>query len=102
VADFQQTRDERWNNLESAREDHGAWHDQSREDWQPHRQNLWNYRGERDREVWDNAREFYDDVFDDRWWGVCGWGGAWVGNYPVNPGGGGRRRRLGPRPPLST
>jgi hypothetical protein len=24
-------------------------------------------------------------VFDDRWWGAWGWGGAWVGHYPVNP-----------------
>jgi hypothetical protein len=36
------------------------------------------------REIW-NARDFYDNVFDDRWWGACGWGGAWVGHYPVNP-----------------
>lgn len=82
---FQQTRDERWNNLESAREDRQAWRDQNREDWQQHRQDLWNYRGERAEEVWDNARDFYDDVFDDRWWGACGWGGAWIGNYPINP-----------------
>ena len=83
--DFQQNRDERWNNLESAREDRQNWRDQNREDWQQHRENLWDYRGDRAEEIWDNARDFYDDVFDDRWWGACGWGGAWVGHYPVNP-----------------
>jgi hypothetical protein len=24
-------------------------------------------------------------VFDDHWWGGCGWGAGWVGNYPSNP-----------------
>jgi hypothetical protein len=46
---------------------------------------LWDYRADRAEEIWDNARDFYDGVFDDRWWGTCGWGGAWVGHYPVNP-----------------
>ena len=83
--DFQQNRDQRWNNLDSAREDRQNWRDQSRDDWQQHREDLWEYRGDRANEVWDNARDFYDDVFDDRWWGACGWGIGWAGNYPVNP-----------------
>jgi hypothetical protein len=83
--DFQQNRDQRWDNLEKGREDRQNWRDQNREDWQKHREELWDYRGDRADEVWDNARDFYDDCFDDRWWGACGWGGAWVGHYPVNP-----------------
>ena len=83
--DFQQNRDERWNNLEGAREDRQNWRDQNREDWQQHREDLWDYRGDRAEEIWDNTRDFYDGVFDDRWWGACGWGGGWVGHYPVNP-----------------
>ncbi len=83
--DFQQNRDQRWNNLDSARENRQNWRDQNREDWQKHREDLWDYRGDRAEEVWDNARDFYDDVFDDRWWGNCGWGVGWVGNYPANP-----------------
>jgi hypothetical protein len=83
--DFQQNRDERWNNLDTAREDRQNWRDQNREDWQEHREDLWDYRGDRAEEVWDNARDFYDDVFDDRWWGACGWGVGWAGNYPANP-----------------
>ena len=83
--DFQENRDERWSNLEGAREDRQNWRDQNREDWQQHREDLWDYRGDRAEEIWDNARDFYDNVFDDRWWGACGWGGAWVGHYPVNP-----------------
>lgn len=83
--DFQQNRDERWNNLDSAREDRQNWRDQNREDWQNHREDLWEYRGDRADEIWDNTRDFYDDVFDDRWWGACGWGVGWVGNYPSNP-----------------
>jgi hypothetical protein len=83
--EFQQNRDQRWNELDQAREDRQSWRDQNREDWQGHREDLWDYRGDRAEEVWDNARDFYDDVFDDRWWGNCGWGVGWVGNYPANP-----------------
>jgi len=83
--DFQQNRDERWNNLDSAREDRQNWRDENREDWQNHREDLWDYRGDRADEIWDNTRDFYDDVFDDRWWGGCGWGVGWAGNYPSNP-----------------
>jgi hypothetical protein len=39
------------------------------------------YRGDRAEEIWDNTRDFYDDVFDDRWWGAYGW----IGHYPANP-----------------
>ena len=86
---FQQNRDQRWNNLESARDDRQNWRDQRRSDWQEHREDLWNYRGDRAEEIRDNARDFYDDCFDDRWWGACGWGAGFgyvgFGNYPVNP-----------------
>lgn len=86
-SDFQQNRDERWSDLDHKREDRQDWRDQNREDWQDHREELWDYRGDRADEIWDNTRDFYDDVFDDRWWGACGWGGAYVGigHYPANP-----------------
>jgi hypothetical protein len=84
-SDFQQNREQRWNDLDNKREDRQGWRDQNREDWQKHREELWDYRGDRADEIWDNARDFYDDVFDDRWWGACGWGVGWAGNYPANP-----------------
>lgn len=83
--DFRQNQDQRWNQLDQAREDRQGWRDQNREDWQKHREDLWDYRADRAEDVWDNARDFYDDVFDDHWWGSCGWGVGWAGNYPVNP-----------------
>jgi len=46
---------------------------------------LWDYRSDRANEIWDNAGDFYDDVFDDHWWGDYGWGLGWAGNYPANP-----------------
>jgi hypothetical protein len=86
---FQQNRDQRWNNLETAREDRQSWRNQNREDWQGHREDLWNYRGDRAEEIRDNARDFYDDCFDDRWWGRCSWGYGFgyvgFGHYPANP-----------------
>ena len=76
-------RDDRWNNLENSREDRQNWRDQNREDWQDHREDMWDYRFDRADEIWDNCGDFYDDCFDDHWWGGCGWGDGYVGDYPV-------------------
>jgi hypothetical protein len=72
--DFQKNRDQRWDNLQSRRED-----------WQQYRKDLWDYRADRAEEIWDNARDFYDDLFDDVWWGYWGWGTWWPGYYPSDP-----------------
>ena len=82
---FQNNRDQRWDNLQSRREDRQEWRDQRREDWQQHREDLWDYRADRAEEIWDNAQDFYDDVFDDAWWGRWGWAGYWPGYYPLDP-----------------
>src|SRR4030095_2856215 len=78
-------RDQRWDNLQSSREDRQNFRDQTRADWQQHRQDLWDYRADRAEEIWDNARDFYDDLFDDVWWGYWGWGTSWPGYYPSDP-----------------
>ena len=85
--DFQNNQGDRWNNLENARNDRQNWRDQNREDWQSHREDMWDYRYDRADQIWDNTRDFYDDCFDDRWWGNCGWGAGYgyIGHYPVNP-----------------
>ncbi|MGL4402002.1 MAG: mu-protocadherin-cell-suface protein [Luteolibacter sp.] len=82
---FQQNREGRWDNLENARSDRQKWRDQNREDWQQHRGEMWDYRFDRADEIWGNARDFYDDCFDDRWWGHVGWGYGSAHLYPVNP-----------------
>ena len=46
---------------------------------------MWDYRADRAEEIWDNAQDFYDDVFDDAWWGYWGWGGYYPGYYPLDP-----------------
>jgi len=83
--DFQQNRDQRWDNLQGRREDRQNVRDQRREDWQQFRKDLWDYRADRAEEIWDNARDFYDDIFDDAWWGYWGWGTWWPGYYPSDP-----------------
>lgn len=85
--DFQGNRDDRWSNLENSRNDRQDWRNQNREDWQQSRQDMWDYRFDRADEVWDNCRDYYDDCFDDHWWGRCGWGygHGYIGHYPANP-----------------
>jgi hypothetical protein len=82
--DFQKNRDQRWDNLQSSRDDRQNWRDQRRQDWQQHREDLWNYRADRAEEIWDNVQDYYDDIFDDAWWGYYGWG-PWWGYYPADP-----------------
>jgi hypothetical protein len=37
------------------------------------RNNVMNFRNERSMEVWNGARWYHDNLFDDRWWAGCGW-----------------------------
>jgi hypothetical protein len=83
--DFQKNQEGRWDNLENSRNDRQDWRDQNRDDWQDHRKDMWDYRSDRADQIWDNCGDFYDDCFDDRWWGGCGWGAGYVGHYPANP-----------------
>lgn len=50
---------------------------------------MWDYRYDRAGEVWDHARDYYDNYFDDHWWGRCRWGYGYgyvgFGTYPANP-----------------
>ena len=85
INNFHNNQEQRWNHLESARGDRQNWRDQNREDWQKHREELWDYRAGRACEIWDNERDYCDNIFDDHWWGACGWGPGWVENYPVDP-----------------
>jgi hypothetical protein len=75
--------------LQNAQQDRQNWRNQNREDWQKHRTELWDYRADRADQVRSNARDFYDNQFDDRWWGACRWGYGYgyvgFGNYPANP-----------------
>jgi len=57
----------------------------ARNDWQNHREEMWDYRADRADQIWDNAGDFYNDVFDDHWWGAWGWGHGWHGYYHTNP-----------------
>jgi hypothetical protein len=86
---FHSNQQQRWNNLESAQQNRQNWRNQNREDWQQHRKELWDYRADRADEIRSNARDYYNNWFDDRWWGACRWGYGYgytgFGNYPVNP-----------------
>jgi hypothetical protein len=73
---FRQNQDQRWNNLNSAREDRQAWRDTNREDWQNYRNDMWDYRYDRADQIWNDVKDYHDDLFDDYWWGST---------YPANP-----------------
>ena len=67
--------------------DRQNWRDQNRDDWQNHRDDMWDYRYDRCDEIWGHCGGWYDNCFDDHWWGHCGWGHGWYGcgHYPYNP-----------------
>ena len=84
---FDATRNQRWNSLQSVQANRQVWRNQSGAQWQQHRAQLWNFRADRAREIWFDNRDFFDNVFDDRWWGTVGWGSGVViiRPHPVNP-----------------
>jgi hypothetical protein len=83
--DFQQNREKRWNEVGERTPNAGE--GQHRGDWQEHRENLWDYRYDRADEVWDDVRDYHDDLFDDHWWGHSDWDDHHhhVDYYPADP-----------------
>ena len=70
---FQATRDTQWSQI-------GHWWNGKNvaqvthtDPWNTFRNNVVNFRDGRRMEVWDGARWYYDDLFDDRWWAGCSW-----------------------------
>jgi len=76
LSNFRQNQDDRWNNLQTARDDRQAWRETNREDWQNYRKDMWDYRYDRADQIWDDVKDYNDDLFDDYWWG---------GGYAANP-----------------
>jgi hypothetical protein len=37
------------------------------------------FRNDRGMEIWNGVRGYHDGLFDNRWWGACGW---WPGVFP--------------------
>ena len=87
VAKFDATRNQRWQSLQSVQANRQDWRNQASPLWQQHRNELWNYRADRAREIWYDNRDYYDNVFDDRWCVAVGWdyGRGILRPYPVIP-----------------
>jgi hypothetical protein len=85
VTAFQNTRLQQWNGIQTARANSRDWRIQNLPEWQKHRQQLWAYRAGRATEVWYHSRDYWDHLFDDRWWGYASWGYGPAFSYPVNP-----------------
>ena len=37
------------------------------------RNDVWDFRKDRCNEIWDRREDFWDDTFDNHWWGSCWW-----------------------------
>jgi hypothetical protein len=81
LTDFRANQEQRWTSLQTTRS--------NRRDLPQYRQNLWNYRWDRADQVRGDARDRFNNCFDDRWWGSCPWLAgrtfAGFGHYPANP-----------------
>jgi hypothetical protein len=42
-------------------------------EWNEWREDVWDYRSDRCEQIWDCREDFWDDCFDDHWWGSCWW-----------------------------
>ncbi len=62
-----------WNNINSRWSENGWAGRYGSGDWQEWRNDVWDYRSDRCEEIWDHREDFWDDCFDDHWWGSCWW-----------------------------
>ncbi len=73
VNNFQVNRTNNWNNINNRYTERGWAGRYGSGDYREWRNDVWDFRKDRCEEIWDRRRDFWDDCFDDHWWGSCWW-----------------------------
>jgi hypothetical protein len=68
IAQFQQNRETLWRQVHGSVADRARMARERGAGWTNYRSNLWSYRFNRADEIWDRARDAYDDLFTYDWW----------------------------------
>ncbi len=73
VNNFQANRTNNWNNINQRYNERGWAGRYGSDDYWKWRGNVTDFRRDRCNEIWDRREDFWDDCFDNRWWGSAWW-----------------------------
>lgn len=73
INNFSVNRTNNWNNINARYNDRDWARRYDSRDYREWRNDVWDYRRGRANEIWDRRRDYWDDVFDNHWWGSCWW-----------------------------
>lgn len=73
INNFQVNRTTNWNSI-NTRYNQAGWAGRyGSGEYGEWREDVWDFRKDRCEEIWDRREDFWDDCFDDHWWGSCWW-----------------------------
>jgi hypothetical protein len=79
VEQFRTDREQQWSRADHFWRGRNVAQTYNSRDWRDYRDRMAAFRDDRRMEIWNGVRDYHDDLFDNRWWGGCGW---WPGALP--------------------
>ena len=79
VEQFRTGREQQWNRVDHFWRGRDVARTYDSRDWRDYRDRMAAFRDDRGMEIWNGVRDYHDNLFDNRWWGGCGW---WPGVLP--------------------
>jgi len=73
INNFEANHANQWNSINSRYNENGWAGRYGTGEYREWRQDVWDYRGNRCEQIWDRREDFWDDCFDNLWWGSCWW-----------------------------
>jgi hypothetical protein len=82
VQQFGADRAQQWSRIDNFWRGRNVSQTYNSRDWRDYSDRMAAFRDGRRMEIWNDARYYHDDLFDDRWWAGCGWWpGPFIGGF---------------------
>jgi hypothetical protein len=79
VEQFRTDRGQQWSRVDHFWRGRNVAQTYNSRDWRDYSDRMAAFRDGRRMEIWNGVRDYHDNLFDNRWWGGCGW---WPGALP--------------------
>jgi hypothetical protein len=79
VEQFRTDRGQQWSRVDRFWRGRNVAQTYNSRDWRDYSDRMAAFRDGRRMEIWNGVRDYHDNLFDNRWWGGCGW---WPGALP--------------------
>jgi hypothetical protein len=82
VQQFKDDRTQQWSRVDDFWRGRNVAQTYNSRDWRDYSGRMAAFRDGRGMEIWNDARYYHDNLFDDRWWAGCGWWpGPFIGGF---------------------